>query len=430
MNHNLKKHIMVILAAFNFLLFVSCSNDKSTDPTLQVPVLTTAAASGVTQTTADCGGIITTDWGVTVTARGVCWSTNLTPSITDNKTVDGAGVGSFTSLISGLSGGIPYYVRAYATNSNGTGYGSAIWFTTLPASNPVLSTTAVSAITLTSAECGGTITYDGAADVIARGVCWSMNPTPSVNDNSTINGEGVGNFTSSITGLIDGTTYYVRAYATNSAGTGYGSIMSFMTTHLTGSVTDIDGNTYLTVKIGPKWWMAENLKVTHYRNGNAIPNVTDASTWASLTTGAYCNYYNDSSQVTVYGCLYNWHALDDTSIIAPTGWHVASDSEWQSLVNNLSGGPVAGGKLKETGTMHWASPNTGATNESGFSALAGGYRNDSGNYYFMRECAYFWSSPEHFGNPTMFRTLYYNNSGVNRSYFGTQDGFSVRCVMD
>ena len=159
-------------------------------------------------------------------------------------------------------------------------------------------------------------------------------------------------------------------------------------------MTDIDGNTYQTVKIGNQWWIAENLNVTHYQNGDAIPNVTDSAAWWGLTSGAYCNYNNDAANVAVYGRLYNWYAVHDSRNIAPAGWHVPSDAEWQTLVDYLGGDPVAGGKMKEAGTTHWISPNTGATNESGFSGLPGGYRHTDGYYYDISYSASFWTFTE------------------------------------
>ena len=380
------------------------------------------------QTTAECGGNITSDGGATVTARGVCWSTNPTPTVADNGTTDGTGTGSFTSSITGLTAGTPYYVRAYATNSIGVGYGSAVSFTTLSSSQvPVLTTAAISAITQTTAECGGNITSDGGATVTARGVCWSTNPTPTVADNKTTDGTGTGSFTSSITGLTAGTPYYVRAYATNSVGTGYGNSISFATTDIeTGTVIDIDGNTYQTVKIGNQWWMAENLKVTHYRNGDAI---------------AYYNYNNDVSNVATYGRLYNWQSVKDSRNIAPTGWHVPSDAEWiqlemylgmsQTEANDYSWrGTDEGGKLKEVGTTHWNSPNNGATNESHFSALPGGYRGIFGQYYNIGNYACFWTSTEFDSDYAWPRELYYEYSGVSRSVSLKQMGYSLRCVKD
>nr|MBN2278598.1 hypothetical protein [candidate division Zixibacteria bacterium] len=204
----------------------------------------------------------------------------------------------------------------------------------------------------------------------------------------------------------------------------------------TGVLTDIDDNVYQTVKIGDQWWMAENLKVTHYSNGDSIPNVTDSGAWLALATGAYCNYDNDESIVTTYGRLYNWYAVDDGRNLAPIDWHVPSDNEWMQLEMYLGmsqaqanstecRGTDEGGKLKEIGTMHWLSPNTGATNESGFNALPGGYRADFTGYYeIMGYGAFYWSSS------VMYRHLYYNLSGIIRLNYPAQGGFSVRCIAD
>jgi uncharacterized protein (TIGR02145 family) len=291
---------------------------------------------------------------------------------------------------------------------------------------PILSTAEVSEITSMTAKCGGTIMSDGGATVTARGACWSTNPTPTVADNKTNDGAGGGSFTSFITGLTGNTPYYVRAFATNNAGTGYGMTMVFTTLP---TVTDIDGNTYATIKIGDQWWMTENLKVTHYSNGEAIPNVIDGITWAGLATGAYCEYNNDVNNVTTYGRLYNWYAINDSRNIAPAGWHVPTDAEWQTLISYLGGEDVAGGKMKETGAMHWLDP-TGATNESGFSALPGGCRYSDGNYGTMRSNAHFWSSTVYDSGNAWRRTLLYYYLGVTHFADDKRLGFSVRCVKD
>jgi len=211
---------------------------------------------------------------------------------------------------------------------------------------PTVNTNAIINITQTTATSGGVITSDGGATVTERGVCWSTSQTPTITDNKTTDGTGAGSFTSAISGLTANTTYYVRAYATNNKGTGYGSAMSFTTLeggsgaivfnpNITyGSMTDIDGNTYKTVTIGTQTWMAENLKVTKYNDGTNIPNVTDDTEWGNLTTGAYCNYNNDQSNVATYGRLYNWYAVN-TGKLCPTGWHVPSDAEWTTLEDYL-----------------------------------------------------------------------------------------------
>ncbi|OGE84226.1 MAG: hypothetical protein A2Y39_03685 [Candidatus Delongbacteria bacterium GWF2_40_14] len=153
-----------------------------------------------------------------------------------------------------------------------------------------------------------------------------------------------------------------------------------------GTVTDIDGNVYPTIGIGGQIWMASNLKVTHYRTGEAIPNITDNTVWSSTTSGAYCTYNNDPANADVYGFLYNWYAINE--ILPPEGWHVPTEDEWETLINWLGGEETAGGKLKEAGFDHWSYPNAGATNESGFNALPGGmkflsyYMNINSQCYF------------------------------------------------
>jgi uncharacterized protein (TIGR02145 family) len=207
------------------------------------------------------------------------------------------------------------------------------------------------------------------------------------------------------------------------------------------AVTDYDGNVYQTVLIGDQCWMMENLKVTHYRDGNPIPIVTEAATWAVLSTGAYCNYDNDEGNVATYGRLYNWYAITDDRNIAPEGWHVPSDAEWKQLELYLGmssewadaegwRGTNEGGELKEAGTSHWESPNTGATNESGFTALPGGDRASNGYFDEMGYSTNFWLSTEYFDNLAWRRMLNYTHSSINRAYQNKRWGCSVRCVKD
>ncbi len=306
---------------------------------------------------------------------------------------------------------------------------------------PVVSTNEATAVTNTTATSGGVISSDGGATVTARGVCWSTSQTPTIADNKTSNGTGAGSFTSAITGLTANTTYYVRAYATNSAGTGYGSAVSFITLegnnedivfnpNITyGTMTDIDGNTYKTVTIGTQTWMAENLKVIKYNDGTAIPNVTDQTEWYFLTTEAYCNYENDSSKVATYGRLYNWYAVN-TGKLCPTGWHVPTDAEWEVLIEYLGGEEIAGGKLKETDTTHWQSPNEGATNESGFTALPGSFRNHDGSFAYIGKYGYWWSSTESDAGSTWGYGLSYESGGAYRTYHHKRGGLCVRCIKD
>ena len=206
------------------------------------------------------------------------------------------------------------------------------------------------------------------------------------------------------------------------------------------TVTDFDGNVYQTVTIGTQVWMMENLKVTHYRNGDPIPNVTDGGAWDGLTTGAYCEYNIEVNNVATYGRLYNWYAVADSRNIAPEGWHVPSDDEWKQLEMYLGMSQAEadstgyhctdeGGKLKEVGTTQWADPNTGATNESGFSALPGGCRDRGGYFDYLGSNAYFWSS-EDGSSVAWYRSLGCSNSQVDRYDYSKRPGFSVRCVRD
>ncbi len=196
------------------------------------------------------------------------------------------------------------------------------------------------------------------------------------------------------------------------------------------TVKDIDGNVYQTVKIGNQVWMAENLKVTHYCDGTPINHVTDNSQWENLSTGAYCAFDNSESTADIYGYLYNWFAVTDVHNIAPSGWHVPTDAEWATLVNYLGGEEVAGGKMKTTGTTHWGSPNEGATNESGFSALPGGSRHGNGGFRLLGYYAYFWSSTEYGTYRAWSRVLGYSVSDVYRGDGGKQGGYSIRLIRD
>ena len=194
-----------------------------------LPVLTTTTITNITSTAATSGGNVTSNGGTTVTARGVCWNTSSNPTTSNNKTTNGTGNGVFVSNITGLVPGVTYYVRAYATNSVGTSYGNQLNFTSL-ITTPTVTTTAITNITSTTATSGGNVTNDGGSSLTARGNCWKTSPSPTISNNHTTNGIGTGSFVGNLTGLVSNTTYYVRAYGTNLAGTGYGSEVTFSTT--------------------------------------------------------------------------------------------------------------------------------------------------------------------------------------------------------
>ncbi len=198
-----------------------------------------------------------------------------------------------------------------------------------------------------------------------------------------------------------------------------------------GTMTDQEGNVYKTVTIGTQTWMAENLRTTIYNDGTVIPNETDNDEWEVLVDGAFCNYNNTTNIDTIatYGRLYNWYAVN-TGKLAPKGWHVPTDAEWRKLTNYLGGEDVAGGKLKEIGTTHWNSANTGATNETGFTALPGGGCDNDGAFYLFGSYGSWWSATE--GNDIFAwtRNMHYTYSDVYRCVNYKGVGISVRCVRD
>lgn len=398
-----------------------------------LPTITTIAVTNITTTTATSGGFISFEGGSPVTSRGVCFSSiNENPTITNSIIPNGNGPSSFACAITGLSRGGKYYIRAYATNSMGTSYGNVLSFTTL-ADKPTITTSSITNITETSAVGGGNITSDGGAKIESRGVCWSTNQNPTIANSKTVESSVLSIFTSSINGLIPYTTYYVRAYATNSAGTAYGTEISFYTYR---TLTDIDGNAYKTVVIGTQTWMAENLKTKKYSNGDPIetttPSTLDISNTDTYPTPKYQWAYNgEEEKIATYGRLYTWFAATDSRNICPSGWHVPTKLECNTLIAYLGGENVAGGKLKDASTKYWNSPNTGATNSSGFTALPSGYRAENGRFYALKATGYLWNSD--------VRTSIYRNSMVLDTYWNNVAfqyvsqvvlGQSVRCVKD
>ena len=304
---------------------------------------------------------------------------------------------------------------------------------------PAVTTTGVSNITETTANCGGNVTDQGSSSVTARGICWSTSSDPTISDNHTTDGSGTGSFTSNITGLTANTPYYVKAYATNSDGTGYGDMVSFTTTGDTtgqpcpGKATvTYEGKTYNTVQIGTQCWLRENLNVGTRINGTQ--NQSDNS-----IIEKYC-YDNNEANCNTYGGLYQWNEMmqyiniEGAKGICPSGWHLPSIDEWGVLIVFLGGESIAGGKMKEAGTTHWASPNTGATNSSGFTALPGGERGDFGDFYGLTESTSFFSTTEKYSDPSTYAlglALFSNGGGVNYGNGAPKkSGTSARCIKD
>ena len=301
---------------------------------------------------------------------------------------------------------------------------------------PTVNTESVSNITQTTADCGGSVISNGGSTVTGRGLCWSTLPDPTVADKTTTDGTGTGAFQRTLVGLFSSTTYYIRAYAINEVGTTYGNEVSFGT--LPGgagdTVSDIDGNLYHIITLGKQDWLKENLKATHYSKGEGIHHVVGDSEWASLDKGAYCNYDKNPANADTYGRLYNWFAVEDSRNICPQGWHVPTKDDWQSLIDYLGGTSISGGKMKSTGTLQqgtglWEEPNTGGTNESEFTALPGGARDQDGSYSMLTFNASFWSASTN-GDEAWNHLLTFKYATSEQNSNHKKSGFSVRCIKD
>jgi hypothetical protein len=353
----------------------SYGNDVSfTTATLTLPFATTTAASSITLNSAISGGEVTNEGGSSVTERGICYSTSANPTLTDNKISSGNGKGSFTANISGLTQSTTYHVRAYAVNTTGTAYGNDISFTTNSLLLPTVTTTAVSSITNNSAVSGGNVTSDGGGSVTERGICYTITSNPTTAGNKIPSGTGTGNFTSSMSGLNQGTTYYVRAYAINSAGTSYGNEVSFTTNSISlpsvstasassitinsavsgGNITN-DGGSTVTER-GVCYSTSANPTVSNSKivSGNGTGTFTSNITGLTPGTTYFIRAYAVNSAGTAYG---NEVSFTTKAIQPPT----VSTSPATSITNNsaVTGGEVrddGGGSVSERGICFSTSP--------------------------------------------------------------------------
>lgn len=370
--------------------------------------ITTLAINNIGSSTANSGGTITTDGGAGISDKGVCWSTSPNPTISSTVKSCGSGTSNFSASLTNLNANTTYYLRAYAINSVGVWYGNELTFTTLYGN--VLFNSSVVSTGSTIAQISVAITDGGGVTLDEKGICWGTSENPTIANSNASYGSGTDAYYPKLTGLTANTTYYARPYAINSLGTWYGNQLSF-TTSSNPDLTDIDGNKYLTVTIGTQTWMAENLKVTHYQNGEEIPIVTDNTLWANLSTGARCFYYNDEVNYGNYGAYYNFYAVTDSRNLCPTGWHVPSYNEWNALKNYVGNGAslLMGGN-------------------SGINLLLSGYRREYGDYSEINFKGYYWSS-----------TLYNAANGYNVDFYSNywylrqtdfKAGQTVRCIKD
>lgn len=303
---------------------------------------------------------------------------------------------------------------------------------------PAVTTDSVTDITSTSAVAYGIIEDDGGAEITSRGFCWSTSQYPSVSDDKTDDGAGTGIFSGTIAGLEPATPYFLRAYAVNSAGITYGDEISFNTEAIN-SVEDIDGNIYPLVTIGEQVWMAENLRVTRYRNGDIIQTGLSGDEWRNITSGALTIYSHehiegmgsDAEVLAAYGALYNWFAVADTRGLCPAGWHVPSDDDWLELAFYLSDEGHFNKEGRALKSLSGWNNNGNGTDDYGFSALPGGSSSINKEYYNVGLRGNWWSSTET-GN-TLYayqRAMSYAYGFLDRGEFRKNNGLSVRCLKD
>ncbi len=376
----------------------------------QVPTLITNLPLTIGTKSAVLSASLVYDGGTAISEKGFCWSIDRSPTITDNFIINAVQMtedNDFSSLIDGLQINTTYFIRAYAKNEYGIGYGNEIKFTTNATSAPVVKTAPVTGIGISSAQSGGEIIDNGERDITGKGVCWNDRPDPTILNDHTTNGTGSETFSSQITGLKPNSVYYVRAYATNNMGISYGENRTFTSLPLNpiDSMTDSrNGNVYKTVNIGGRWWMAENL------------NYEMADSWC---------YEDNDANCSEYGRLYSWSAANTA---CPSGWHLPSDTEWKNLEINLGMSLEQADAIDQRGTDEGTQLKVNGS--SGFDVLFGGIRNEDGSYSFNGSGGAFWTSSSYNVSQAWYRGFNYEEPRIHRLYYDKDMAFSVRCIRD
>ncbi len=420
---NLLKNL-IIMATLAIMLTACQSCEKDNTPSVTT-VSVTIVAANQNSASITATGQLNSDGGAPTTRYGFCLGKAINPTMNDSytSTTTLGPNGTFTLTFGALDYSATYHVRAYAVNSEGVGYGNDISIETIPTA--ITLTKEATNVTLTAATLNGVVNPKGKATKVwfeySGDELTKLNHTiqaGTFSDNSEIN------VSAQISDLTAAKVYNFTVKSENISGVAEGEVMSFETY----AASDIDGNFYHSIKIGDQIWLKENLMVTHYNDGSDIPNVTDNTAWMNLNTGAYCDFNNDPEISKVYGRLYNAYACY-TGKLAPAGWHVANDDDWMSLLYFVD---RDGGALKETGTKHWQAPNTGATNSTGFTALAGGTRNayNTGQFENFQTYSGLWSATPYPSGSTIVALSHVDDFMDARYAYSAKVGAGVRLIKD
>ena len=428
---SISNYFKLILFVF-LLLIISC--EYNAEP----PITGTGWVKDITVTSAIVDGYVFYESGAPVKERGICWDTTPGPNTFGPRISEKGGLGKYSCTIKNLVPNTIYYACAYATNAAGTGYGKPVPFRT--GWNQIsLTTWQISSITHNSAVSGGNIMADIGMQITSRGVCWSTHTEPTINDNKTTDGTGIGFFASNLSGLNPGTAYFIRSYTSTKDGTIYGNELSFKT--YSGAVTDIDNNLYYTELIGNQEWMTDNLKVTRYRNGDLIGTTLPATKDIRSETDPKYQWAceGDDRIVPAFGRLFTWYTATDSRKICPDGWHMPGNEEWSLLIEYLGGESVAGGKMKDTENYFpqtypvrgsWLFPNIDATNESRFKAYGSGFRDPAGPFRERYYRGTWWSSNDSSAIKAFTRYCNYSSGYAFKTTSNKSTGYSVRCIRD
>jgi uncharacterized protein (TIGR02145 family) len=444
----MKRKVYILLLVLSVSLFSTCEKFE-VNPATKVEtseVSPSAISVLVTGNIIELSGEQNDDYGF-------CYSTTNNPTINDSYvSVGSPKLGNFSATIESLDPNTQLFIRAYCKDKGGYTYGNVISISTKNG-DASFSVPAITGRGASWAVSASQIISDGGAPINARGVCWGTSSNPTVDGSKTTDGSGEGDFISSLTGLLPNTTYYVRPYATNIAGTSYGEGTSFKTLEAN-TMIDGEGNLYRTITVGGKEWMAENLKVTKYNDGTAIAKPEDNEQWAANSSGAYTIYPHsyisdidsDEQMVAAYGIHYNWYAVDNPKGLCPVGWRIPTDTDWTDLTNQITGSTdLIGNKLKSrrqinsplggnyatTEHPRWEENSTyWGTDDYGFSALPSSYRFSSGTWLNIGFTGRWWTSTSLGDSNAWFREITYDYGQITRTVDAKNYGLSVRCIRD